>query len=190
MKRLWSSQDQVEDKANKRMNYTVPALQCSPDTLLWLFLCPQQIWLHKSKPNGKALAWPLTSAFFRNAILLWEPLVHATKAWVRRCDAFRLRQNNGMPLQCEVGHSAMATETRSMLQSSAAATEKKKLPKRISLRAYQYTEDRASIWQACIWINLMRWSILLKSQTRQKAPQSSLHGKGMPTGWEKTSVHR
>lgn len=68
--------------------------------------------------------------------------------------------------------------------------EKKKLPKRISLWAYQYTEDRASIWQAFICINLMRWSILLKSQTRQKAPQRSLHGKGMPTGWEKTSVHR
>lgn len=35
----------------------------------------------------------------------------------------------------------------------------KNLPK--CLWAYQDTEDRASIWQACSWIKLMRWSILL-----------------------------
>lgn len=166
MQHLWRSQDQVEDKSNKRMNCTVPALQCFPDTLLSLFLCPQQIWLHKSKPNGKALTWPPTSAFFRNAILLWEPLVHATKAWVRRCGAFRLRANNGMPLQCEVGQSSMATESSSMLQNPAAA-EKTWL----SLQAYQYIENRASIWQACVWIKLMRWSILLTSHTRQRTPR-------------------
>lgn len=150
------------------MNYTVPPLQSFPDILLGLFLCPQQIWLHKSKPNGKALVWPLTSVFFRNAILLWEPLVHATKAWVRRCGAFLRRVYNGMPLQCEVEHSVMATESSFMLQSPA----KKKLPKCLSIQIYQYSEEAGSIRNACLWIKLMRRSILVMFQTRQRTPRA------------------
>lgn len=40
MQHVWRSKDQVEDKANKPKNCTVPALQCFPDILLGLFFVP------------------------------------------------------------------------------------------------------------------------------------------------------
>ncbi len=76
-------------------------LSCVWDMIMCLFLCRQQILSQNAVRDGKALMWPLTSAFLCNAIFFWGPLVRSTITRVRRSGTFRQGENNGMPCsQC------------------------------------------------------------------------------------------